>query len=98
MTRVNDLIARIRLFYSPLREPLRRRVYTALLAIVTLGVTVGVISGALAVAIGSAGAAVLAVPAVEYARRAVTPVAAPVVPIDDEPGQHAAPDPSPETQ
>jgi len=92
MTRVNDLVARVRLFYSPLREPLRRRVYTALLGIVGVGVTVGLISGALALSIGTAGAAILAVPAVEYARKAVTPVAAPVVPIDDDPGQHAAPE------
>lgn len=90
MTRVNDLIARIRLFYSPTREPLRRRVYGALLGLVTLGVTAGLISGALAVSIGSAGAAILVVPAVEYARRAVTPVADPI--IDDEPGKHAAPE------
>lgn len=87
MPDLKDAIERVRLFYDPTREPLRRRVYTALLTLVGVGVAAGIVSGALAVSIGTAGAAVLMVPAVEYARRAVTPIADPN--LTDTPGRHA---------
>lgn len=87
MDTLRAIDARVRLFYDPTREPLRRRVYTALLGIVTLAVTAGLITGAVAVAVSGALAAILVVPATEMARRMVTPVADPI--IDDTPGRHA---------
>lgn len=81
------LIHRIRLFYDPTREPLRRRVYTYLLAVAALGAAFGLVSGVLAVTIAVPLATILAVPAVEKARSLVTPVADPD--LTDTPGKHA---------
>lgn len=87
MTHLRALIARVKLFYDPTREPLRRSVYTFLLGLVGVAVTLGVITGATAVAVGGPLAALLAVPVVEKARSKVTPVADPD--LTDTPGQHA---------
>ena len=87
MTSIRALVARVRAFYDPTREPLRRNVYTFLLGIIGVGVTLGVITGATALAVGAPLAALLAVPVVEKARSQVTPVADPD--LTDTPGQHA---------
>lgn len=87
-TSMPELIAKIRLFYDPTREPLRRRVYTYLLALSALAVTAGLITGSLATGLAGPLATLLAVPVVEKARSLVTPVADPI--IDDTPGRHAA--------
>ncbi len=89
MPDVRALIARIKDFYSPAREPLRRRVYTALLMVIGAAVTAGLVTGTVAVTLSGLLPVPLVVPAVEAARQKVTPVAAPVLPITDEPGQHA---------
>lgn len=88
MDRVRALYARIRLFYDPTREPLRRRIYTYLLAIAALAVAAGFITGSLVAGVAGPLATLLAVPVVEKARSLVTPVADPI--IDDTPGRHAA--------
>jgi len=90
MTTLRALVARVRSFYDPTREPLRRSVYTALLGIVGAAVTLGLITSTVALTIGGPLALVLAVPAVEHARSKVTPVADPI--INDTPGKHAAPE------
>ncbi len=87
MARLRAAYTRIRSFYDPAREPLRRSVYTALLAIVGAAVTFGIITGTTAATLGGPLALVLAVPAVERARSLVTPVAATA--INDTPGQHS---------
>lgn len=79
---------RIRLFYDPTREPLRRRVYTYLLALAALAVGAGVIASSVPLALAGPLATLLAVPVVEKARNLVTPVAAPD--LSDTPGRHAA--------
>ncbi len=93
MPDLRTLITRVRLFYSPDREPLRRSVYTTILGIVGAAVTLGLITGTVAVAIGAPLAGLLAVPAVEHARSKVTPTAKlqdeRVVYVNDEPGQHS---------
>ncbi len=89
MTNLRALVARVRDFYSPAREPLRRRVYTALLMVIGAAVTAGLVTGTVAVTLSGLLPVLLVVPAVEAARQKVTPVAAPVLPINDEPGQHA---------
>lgn len=87
MPRITDLITRVRLFYDPTREPLRRRVYTLLLGIVATAITAGILTGSAAVAAPGLLALVLAVPAVEKARSLVTPVADPD--LTDTPGRHS---------
>lgn len=87
MTLLRTLIARVRSFYDPTREPLRRSVYTALLGIVAAAVTFGLITSSVAALVGGPLALLLAVPAVEHARSLVTPVADPI--INDTPGKHA---------
>ena len=87
MDRLQALVTRVRLFYDPTREPLRRSVYTTLLGLATLGATLGIISGTAALAVAVPLAALLAVPAVEHARSKVTPVEDPD--LTDTPGRHA---------
>ena len=87
MAHIRATVARVRLFYDPTREPLRRRVYSTLLAVVTLAVGAGVITGTVAATLAALAPLVLMVPATEAARRLVTPVADPVV--ADTPGRHA---------
>lgn len=87
MDRIRTVITRIRIFYDPTREPLRRRVYTSLATLIAVGVTAGAITGAMALSLGGFAAAVLVIPAVEAARSKVTPLTDPV--IDDTPGRHA---------
>ncbi len=86
MTLIRDAYRRVRLFYDPAREPLRRSVYTSLIVIVPALVTAGILSGAGAASLLGLLPVLLAVP-VEHARQKVTPLAAPV--LDDEPGKHA---------
>lgn len=90
MARLKAIVARIQLFYSPTREPLRRTVYTTLVAILGIAVTAGILTGALAATLTGIGATVLMVPAVEAARRLVTPVKDPII-TDEHPGRHEAP-------
>lgn len=92
MAFVQDVVRRVRLFYDPTREPLRRRVYSFLLACAALAVAAGILTGSAAATVAGPLAVVLAVPVVESARSKVTPVAAPL--LDDDPGKHAAPDAS----
>lgn len=87
MDHIAALIARIRLFYDPTREPLRRRVYTYLLLIAGMAASAGLIAGSLPVVLAGPLAAALAVPVVEKARSLVTPVAAPD--LTDTPGRHS---------
>jgi hypothetical protein len=87
MDTLRDAVARVRLFYDPTREPLRRRVYTYLLAVTALAVGAGLIASSVPLAIAGPLASLLAVPVVEKARGMVTPVADPI--IDDTPGKHA---------
>lgn len=81
------LIARVRLFYDPTREPLRRSVYTSLVLLVPALVTAGILTGAGAASLLGLLPLLLAVP-VEKARSLVTPVADPD--LTDPPGKHAA--------
>lgn len=81
------LVARIRYFYDPTREPLRRRVYTTLLLAVPIAVAAGILTGSAAASFLGLLPVLLAVPAVEAARRAVTPVADPD--LTDTPGKHS---------
>lgn len=87
MSRLSDVYARVRLFYDPTREPLRRRVYSYLLLVASLAVAAGIITSSAVATIAGPLALVLAVPVVEKARSLVTPVADPIV--DDVPGKHA---------
>lgn len=87
MERVRAIAARIALFYDPTREPLRRRVYTALTVILGVAVTLGALTGTLAATVTGVLPVLLMIPAAESARRMVTPVADPIV--DDLPGRHA---------
>lgn len=87
-SRLGAIGPRVREFYSPTREPLRRHVYTTLLAIMGFAVTAGLLTGTTLLAVSGPLAFLLAVPAVEKARSLVTPVAAPVF-VDDVPGKHA---------
>ena len=87
MDRLRTALAAIRRFYDPTREPLRRSVYTTLLALAGAAVTLGLITGTVVATIAGPLAVVLAVPAVERARSLVTPVADPA--IHDTPGRHA---------
>ncbi|WP_394620960.1 hypothetical protein JNUCC0626_18255 [Lentzea sp. JNUCC 0626] len=86
MSRLADIAAKIRLFYDPTREPLRRHVYTTLLGLVAFAVAAGLVTGSVATALIGPLALVLAVPAVERARAQVSPVAG------DKPGKHARPE------
>ncbi len=79
------MVDRIRLFFDPTREPLRRRVYTALAAVVTFAVTAGLITASVGVAVTGVLSAVLIGAVAEQVRKLVTPY----VPIDDSPGKHA---------
>lgn len=87
MAFLSDAVNRIRRFYDPTREPLRRRVYTLFLGILATAITAGILTGSAAVAAPGILALVLAVPAVESARSLVTPVADPD--LTDTPGAHA---------
>lgn len=87
MTFLSDALRRVRLFYDPTREPLRRRVYTFLLAIAAIAVGAGLIASSVPLAIAGPLASLLAVPVVEKARSLVTPVAYPD--LTDTPGRHA---------
>ncbi len=93
MARLRAVYARIRTFYDPTREPLRRRVYTYLLLVASLAAGAGIITGSVATGLAGPLALVLAVPVVEKARSLVTPVADPD--LTDTPGRHAAPEPKP---
>ncbi|MDT8915770.1 hypothetical protein [Amycolatopsis sp. PS_44_ISF1] len=73
MLPLSDIVDTIRRFYDPAHEPLRRRVYTTLLALAALAVTVGLVAGSAVTAITGPLALLLAVPAVESARSQVTP-------------------------
>jgi hypothetical protein len=88
MVALKTYIARVRLFYDPTREPLRRRVYTTLLLVVPFAVTAGILTGSAATGLIGLLPVLLAVPAVEKARSLVTPVADPD--LTDAPGKHAA--------
>lgn len=88
MDRLRAIIARVQLFYDPTREPLRRRVYTALTVILGVAVTLGAVTGTMAATLTGVAPVLLMIPAAEAARRHVTPTADPIV--DDEPGRHAA--------
>ena len=90
MDRIKAIVARVRAFYDPTREPLRRRVYTALSLIVTASVAVGLVTGTAAVTVTGILSSVLVGAVAEQIRQVVTPVAAPCLPIDDVPGAHAA--------
>lgn len=85
MAHLQDLVARIRVFYDPVNEPVRRRVYTILLALAALAVTAGLITGSAVTAICGPLALLLAVPSVEKARASVTPVV-------EQPGKHRQPE------
>ncbi len=89
MPALRTLISRVRTFYSPDREPLRRSVYTSLLLVIGVAVTAGLITGTVAATISGLLPVLLVVPAVEAARTRVTPVAAPVLPKTDVPGEHS---------
>lgn len=84
---LKDVVTRVRTFYDPTREPLRRRVYTYLLALAALAVGAGLIASSVPLAIAGPLASLLAVPVVEKARSLVTPVADPD--LTDTPGRHA---------
>lgn len=88
MAFVKAAVRRVRLFYDPTREPLRRRLYSFLLACAALAVASGILTGSTAATVAGPLAVVLAVPVVESARSKVAPVADPIV--DDVPGKHAA--------
>lgn len=83
MPPISDIVAAIRRFYDPTHEPLRRRVYTALLALAALAVTVGLVAGSAVTAIAGPLSLLLTVPAVESARSQVTPAARPAEVADD---------------
>ncbi len=87
MDSVRAIVARVRTFYDPTREPLRRRVYTYLLLVASLAAGAGIITGSVATGLAGPLASLLAVPVVEKARSMVTPVADPI--INDTPGKHA---------
>ncbi len=87
MDSVRAIVARVRTFYDPTREPLRRRVYAYLLLVASLAAGAGIITGSVATSLAGPLALVLAVPVVEKARSKVTPVADPI--INDTPGKHA---------
>lgn len=76
-------------FLSPETEPLRRYVYGVLILVLGFLVTVGVLTDTVALGLGGILAAALLVPAVEFARSKVTPVAEPALEDEYEP-QHAA--------
>lgn len=88
MDRVRSLYARFCLFFDPTREPLRRRVYTALTLIISASVAGGLLTGAAAVTVTGIASSVLIGAVAEQIRSLVTPVADPIV--DDVPGRHAA--------
>lgn len=87
MAALTAAVAKIRLFFDPTREPLRRRVYSTLVALLAVCGAAGYITGNDVAAVTSIAAVALMVPATESARRLVTPVAAPDL---DDPGKHAA--------
>lgn len=69
---MSHLWARLSAFYDPVNEPLRRKLHAAVVALVGLAVTAGVLAGSSAAAIIGALPALLVIP-VERARRKVTP-------------------------
>lgn len=83
------MLDRIRLFFDPSREPLRRNLYAALAGIIGLAVTAGLITSTAAVAVTGILSAVLIGAVGEYIRTLVTPYH-PTEELEDEPGQHAA--------
>jgi len=97
MTKLKAAYAKVRLFYDPTREPLRRRVYTAIALILAVTTPLGLITGTMAVTITGIASSVLMGAVAEQIRTLVTPVAAPVLDeplVDDDPGAHAAPEDS----
>jgi len=80
------MVDRIRFFFDPAREPLRRNLYTALAGIIGMAVTAGLLTSEAAVTVTGVLSAVLVGAVGEYIRTLVTPY----VPENDEPGAHAA--------
>lgn len=67
------MLARARRFFDKDREPLRRKLYSVLIPLLSVAVGVGWLTGEEAASLSVAAASLLLIPAAEMARQDVSP-------------------------